>query len=845
VSTDGAGQIVSGTVTDTHGLTTSTSETINLDKTIPVLTVTSPADGTAESTSPVPVSGTLTDALSGVSGVTCDGVTATLSGGSFSCNISLAVGVNLVVVRGTDLAGNVAGDNFHVSLTGSLPAPTSLQVTPTGVNMVVGGTQQFTAVDDQGRPRSDATWSIDNTSIATIDTNSSPTLTAVATGTATLTATVGSVTAQTEVNVLSGTSLPPGAVMWSSPSASGYSNGGFSQAQPLDDSGPDVFVFQRGPSGQTLTGAYTNDGRQIWQTLTNDILQQIVPSQDGGQLAAFYNSSSGYYLTKTDGATGKQVWQFPLITNPSGIQQWAVGADGMLYLLEPQVLPDSTIYYPNLLGLDGATGAPRLRISLPNSTDQLIHSGCSDGQTEYNNSGPTRLFGPPEIAEDGTLRIEFTVENILTTISHVSDPNGLCDHRSVQYSSQLQVWNVHSNGTYGSTILTTLSGTVDCLSTNNYASCPYHSAIPGEVIPDGSGGSLASWKDEERLSYPYVPPPDVFHVSDVSSNNGTSDFTLPSIHPAFGYNSWAPMVLGENNTAFVSDGKNIAAFSAGSTVWTYAAASGNTPNLIVSATGGGLVAKTTASGVDTVLRFDPSGALTTDGWTGSNLDYYIGNLWFGSPSSGSGPALIAYSAGSVDLAKAPWLALAMMGSRKAIQYLHVTGPSNQGPNQAAILNVLQKILNALPSNSSCNNWLQGAGNSTGISGSALIQAQINDNTFGHGSFNIPGEAVSGGTNLDGSSIGVPSTFSFTVNDSGAFFNQTDFAGREFKYGPNGYPGNTLRAQAAILLHEYGHQLTIGKGTPTAFLSDFGIPKANEFNNKLVNTNCRQLIEGLQ
>jgi len=99
--------------------------------------------------------------------------------GVYSCNISLTVGVNLLVVHATDIAGNVAGSNFHVSLTGSLPAATSLQVTPTGVNMVVGNTQQFTVVDQQSRPRTDATWSVDNTSIATIDTNSSPMLTAV------------------------------------------------------------------------------------------------------------------------------------------------------------------------------------------------------------------------------------------------------------------------------------------------------------------------------------------------------------------------------------------------------------------------------------------------------------------------------------------------------------------------------------------------------------------------------------------------------------------------------------------------------------------------------------------
>src|SRR5580704_7826234 len=66
VSSDGLGQIVSGTVVDTAGDMATASATINLDKTIPTLAVSSPADQTVESSSAVTVSGTLTDALSGV-----------------------------------------------------------------------------------------------------------------------------------------------------------------------------------------------------------------------------------------------------------------------------------------------------------------------------------------------------------------------------------------------------------------------------------------------------------------------------------------------------------------------------------------------------------------------------------------------------------------------------------------------------------------------------------------------------------------------------------------------------------------------------------------------------------
>ncbi|SRR6267142_1138348 len=46
--------------------------------------------------------------------------------------------------------------------------------------------------------------------------------------------------------------------------------------------------------------------------------------------------------------------------------------------------------------------------------------------------------------------------------------------------------------------------------------------------------------------------------------------------------------------------------------------------------GGGLVAKTTAGGADTVLRFDVTGSPTADTWTGSNADYSTdSNFWMG------------------------------------------------------------------------------------------------------------------------------------------------------------------------------------------------------------------------
>ncbi len=265
ISSEGPNQIVSGTATDANGLTATTTVTLNIDKTQPTVAVTAPADGTGFSSAAVTVSGTASDALSGASSVICDGAAASVSGGNFSCNISLNVGVNLVVVRATDLAGNVAASNFHVSLTGTLPTPLSLQIAPSGVNMLVGDTRQFAAVDELGRPRPDATWTISDTTLATISTDSSPVLTAVAIGQPNLTATVQGITAQEQVNIVAGASLAPGTVLWSAPPIPGLATRQVIQAVPTLGNTPDLYAHEGDSNGNGFIGAFTSDGVPMWR----------------------------------------------------------------------------------------------------------------------------------------------------------------------------------------------------------------------------------------------------------------------------------------------------------------------------------------------------------------------------------------------------------------------------------------------------------------------------------------------------------------------------------------------------------------------------------------------------
>ena len=114
VSTEGRNQLVSGMVVDTSGLTNVTSLTVNLDMTPPTVAITSPPDSTTVATPQVTLAGPASDALSGVAGVTCNGVQATLNGFNFSCTIPLVPGVNSATVTATDLAGNTTASSINV-----------------------------------------------------------------------------------------------------------------------------------------------------------------------------------------------------------------------------------------------------------------------------------------------------------------------------------------------------------------------------------------------------------------------------------------------------------------------------------------------------------------------------------------------------------------------------------------------------------------------------------------------------------------------------------------------------------------------------------------------------------
>ena len=166
VTADSADHVVHGTAMDRAGNSSTLDVHVHLDKTPPGVTVTSPANGTTLKTSVTTITGTISDVLSGVASVTCNGTTATVSNTTFTCNLSLAEGANTIHVQATDVAGNVGTANLAVTVdtippqvTITSPAPLSIgNQTPVSVTGTVSADATSVTVNGVPATITNQTW---------------------------------------------------------------------------------------------------------------------------------------------------------------------------------------------------------------------------------------------------------------------------------------------------------------------------------------------------------------------------------------------------------------------------------------------------------------------------------------------------------------------------------------------------------------------------------------------------------------------------------------------------------------------------------------------------------------
>ena len=512
-------------------------------------------------------------------------------------------------------------------------SPSWLQVTPTTVNMFVTGTQEFTAVDNLGHPASDITWTVSNPSLATITTANPTVLTAVEVGTLTLTATVEGVSAQAQITISpANTVLPAGSVLWSVPPAPGFTAMQIAQAVPTAG-GPDLYSVQLSSDGtQSVVQALQADGEQMWQAQMPAAVGNSVPDGSGGLIVT--SCPSGNPMTVSDlGPNGQLLWQEfaagvntgnGTITYLCNAPQIAVRGDGAVIITE-------------------ATNAGFPSVSMSGQMYPIPPSTVTNG------FGTTIdvlcCVGPPMVNTDGTAYLEYEVRNVVG---------------EVVTADALYLMQVNPDNSSSSTVLSS--------TTQN------ETQYPGNIIPDGQGGVLATWSVSPLkgavLQYPYQA------VDVVAGVVGTL-YNLPFSPQAVDITKQPDLVLGENGVAFVKGQTTATLNGVPTTVdeiisfnlgyvppnlgpgvpptpnWTYQAAAGITLSLIEATAGNGLAAKSTdQTGTDTVLIFSPGGTpsgmarrqttrlgansvASLDLGGLSQTDYYSNGSWVGASGGGA------------------------------------------------------------------------------------------------------------------------------------------------------------------------------------------------------------------
>lgn len=426
VSAEVVEKYVSGHARNAAGLSASVTVVVNLDRSVPQLSVYTPRSGDVmpTGTTTVTVRGNVTD-LSGIESVICDSVVATVNDQQFTCSVSVTDGSNLLRIEARDRAGQIAVAELTVTV-GDGPPSTAIEVSPKTMTMIGGETRTIVVTDDRGRSIVDGTWTVDQPLVAQVEqTDGSITVRALAPGQATLTIVSAALTAQATVTVLAaGSSMPSGTSLWSLTGTTVPPRGGVLRAVRPDseDSGhdPALFFIDEGtelhPGGlvrrwdrPSRIRATTVDGRQLWDRSFSDrMVIQVAADTQGGLVLVYpaQTDSAGKYrpgtIQRLDGQTGAVSWERVVEGGAGTFSEVAIDANGTVYATEYPYY-GTNVY---LVGIDAAGGVQRR--SLPQGRYHRIDSGEAD-QTSEGFTVP--MASGPIIRDDGAVVLMSTHRN--------------------------------------------------------------------------------------------------------------------------------------------------------------------------------------------------------------------------------------------------------------------------------------------------------------------------------------------------------------------------------------------------------------------------------------------------
>ena len=208
--------------------------------------------------------------------------------------------------------------------------PQSVYISPDEITLLVGESRQLKLVDTQGNEVTDATWSVDNSALATLDYSdiptgvpTSPSLFGVAQGQATITA-VSSLGSAQAIARIYARRIPSGTPAWSVyPDSTNNWFNSIVAGQPKNPGDPDAYIIESLDAGGTSLRAIDANGQQLWRQYYTQSQNTGIGTPDGGVLLTL-NGGGGQNLTKLS-SDGTTQWTQP---NASAT---AVGYDGTIY----------------------------------------------------------------------------------------------------------------------------------------------------------------------------------------------------------------------------------------------------------------------------------------------------------------------------------------------------------------------------------------------------------------------------------------------------------------------------------------------------------------------------------
>lgn len=504
---------VTGMATDLAGNTAQTSVVVQIDGTIPTLTLTNPAGDVTTTATSIELTGTVSDTGSGVAVAACNGAPMVPVGGVVSCTVPLRPGRNSVVLTARDVAGNNVSAGVRVMRTGT---PTALTLSPGTRTLLVDEIASLSLLDDFGVQVQQAAWTTSDPAVVALTGGDPPVLTALAAGTATISASQGGLSAAATITVVAGTTLPDGTTKWTVDPPAGVSMGTMF-AQSVDETVPDLFaVERRWATDEYQVRAIAATGEQRWQEAAPG--RPVIGDTFGGLIAQVAHG-----LARFAGPAGAPPWRYD---SPGVVYSPAQGADGTVYAIEEvrgirSTGSGTTDDYAALV-IDGTTGRLRARVPIPRGF-------ADDYRCTYLRSDQPVDVTAPVVGESGSGY--FQIARYRRVDVRNCDSPYPDSYISRTYSSEIQLLEVTPTGQATWRILHTI--------TNAW--------LPetGQTIPDGLGGILTTWKRRENV---YDNPQIDWTVTRFDEVGQRVDYAV-SDEPYI-------QAIGDDGTAYLTTGTN-------------------------------------------------------------------------------------------------------------------------------------------------------------------------------------------------------------------------------------------------------------------------------------------------